>query len=183
MLFGHNVSERKPTPDTKATKRESARPMKVASYLVPAPLASWPGPHLNVMPASRGDRQIALLLLAFAIPWLVYTRMYFWLQPRHLTIDGGLFMHLFNKPDPTCGLTRTFAWMWRGDLTHAFAVYPLGPLVVLGTILAVSWALAVLIFGRALGVRLSSLQWRVVIVTLVTALALNWAAKLIWLGM
>lgn len=145
--------------------------------------APRPRPHLTIGPARRDHRQIALLLLAFAIPWLIYTRLYFWLQPRHLTVDGGFFMYFFNKPDPSCGLTRTFAWMWRGDLLHAVAVYPLGPLVVLGTILAVGWAVAILVFGRAVSFWLSSVQWRVLIATLVIALAINWTAKLIWLGM
>ncbi len=126
---------------------------------------------------------VALILVGLAIPWLVYTRMYFYLQPRHLTFDGGIFMWAFNKPDPTCGLTRTFAWMWRGDLLHAAAVYPIGPLVVLGTVLAVCWALAVLFLGRTLKLWLKRDEWRVLIVILVVALALNWASKLIWLGM
>lgn len=149
------------------------------------PIRSGPslGPHLTVGPAKREHRQVALLLLALAIPWLIYTRMYFWLQPRHLTVDGGFFMYFFNKPDPSCGLTRTFAWMWRGDLVHAVAVYPLGPVVVLGTILAVCWALGVLVIRRAVRLQLSANQWRALIITLVIALALNWASKLIWLGM
>jgi hypothetical protein len=126
---------------------------------------------------------VALVLVGLAIPWLVYTRMYFFLQPRHMTFDGGLLMWALNKPDPTCGLTRTFAWMWRGDLLHAMAVYPLGPLVVLGTILAVCWAVAVLLLGRRVGLWLSRVEWRALIVILVVALALNWASKLIWLGM
>ena len=71
-------------------------------------------PLLTITAAYRDDRQIAALLLALALPWLAYTRLYFWLHPRHLTFDGGLFMWMFNKPDPACGLTRTFAWMWRG---------------------------------------------------------------------
>ena len=141
------------------------------------------GPHLTLEIAKHEHRQIALLLIALAIPWLVYTRLYFWLQPRHLTVDGGFFMYFFNKPDPSCGLTRTFAWMWRGDLLHAVAVYPLGPIVFLGTLLAVGWAVGVLVFGRAVRLWLSRNQWRALTITLVVALALNWASKLIWLGM
>ena len=80
-------------------------------------------------------------------------------------------MYVFNKPDPGCGLTRTFAWMWRGDLLHAVAVYPLGPVVVLGTLLAVCWAIGVLVFGRAVRLWLSGKQWRAFIITLVIALA------------
>ena len=141
------------------------------------------GSHLTLESATHEHLQIALLLLGLAIPWLIYTRLYFWLQPRHLTVDGGFFMYFFNKPDPSCGLTRTFAWMWRGDLLHAVAVYPLGPVVFLGTLLAVGWALGVLVFGRAVRLWLSRKQWRALIITLVIALALNWASKLIWLGM
>lgn len=142
-----------------------------------------PRPVLAVTAAYRDDRLIAAVLLTLALPWLAYTRLYFFLQPRHLTYDGGLFMWLLNKPDPTCGLTRTFAWMWRGDLVHAVSVYPLGPLVFVGTVLVVLWSLGVLAFGRAARLSLSSTQWRVLIGTAVVALSLNWASKLIWLGM
>jgi hypothetical protein len=109
--------------------------------------------------------------------------LYFFLQPRHLTFDGGLLMWAFNKPDPTCGLTRTFAWIWRGDLLHAVAVYPLGPLIVFGTVGAICWAAAVLLSGRTVGLQLSRVEWRALILIGVVALALNWASKLIWLGM
>jgi hypothetical protein len=55
--------------------------------------------------------------------------------------------------------------------------------VFLGTILAVCWALGVLVLGRAVRARLSGNQWRALIIILVIALGLNWASKLIWLGM
>ena len=144
--------------------------------------APRPALLLTVTPANRLDRQIAGQLLPFALLWLAYTQMYFWLQPRHLTFDGP-FMYLFNKPDPGCGLTRTFAWMWRGDLFHAVSVYPLGPLIFVGTILVVFWALAVLLLRQAVHLWLSASQWRVLVVISLVALALNWASKLIWLGM
>ena len=157
--------------------------MKTASTAMAAGSALNSRPLLAVTAAYRDDRQIAALILALALPWLAYTRLYFWLHPRHLTFDGGLFMWIFNKPDPTCGLTRTFAWMWRGDLLHAVSVYPLGPLVFVGTILVVLWALAVLVLGRTARLSLPGGQWRVLIAISVIALALNWASKLIWLGM
>ena len=126
---------------------------------------------------------MALTLLGLGVPWLIYTRLYFFLHPRHLTFDGGAFMWLFNKPDPTCGLTRTFAWMWRGDLARAIAVYPLGPLVFAITIGLVAYAAAVIVSGRAVHLHLSpSFARRAVLIGLV-ALGLNWIAKLAWLGM
>jgi Protein of unknown function (DUF2752) len=137
----------------------------------------------TIVLAASGNRALAMTLLGVAVPWLAYTRLYFFLHPRHLTFDGGLWMWIFNKPDPTCGLTRTFAWMWRGDLGHAVAVYPLGPLVFLATFVLASYGLAVLVTGRALQLHIPVvIAHRLVLVGLVLV-GLNWIAKLAWLGM
>ena len=140
-------------------------------------------PLAAVVPATSGDRWLACTLLAIALPWLIYTRLYFFLQPRHLTYDGGAFMWLFNKPDPSCGLTRTFAWMWRGDLGRAVAVYPLGPFVFLATVALAVYAVVVLLSGRAARINLSAATVRRVLWVCVVALGFNWIAKLAWLGM
>src|SRR2546427_1176865 len=132
----------RPTPEFLArTSTQSARSPK-------APLAA-------VAPAMPGDRWLAWTLLGVGLPWLAYTRLYFFLHPRHLTFDGGLFMWYFNKPDPFCGGTRTFAWMWRGDLGRAVAVYPLGPLLFVAKVGLVVYGLYLTITGR--GVRLNLL--------------------------
>ena len=140
-------------------------------------------PLAAVVPATSGDRWLVWTLLGIALPWLVYTRLYFFLQPRHLTYDGSAFMWLFNKPDPSCGLTRTFAWMWRGDLGRAVAVYPLGPLVFVATVALALYAVVALLSGRAVHVNLSPATLRLVIWVGLVALGLNWIAKLAWLGM
>src|SRR2546425_4723 len=77
----------------------------------------------------RPERLAQLPALTILIEWFAYTRLYFFLHPRGLTFDPSLFMYLTGKPDPTCGLTRTFAWTWRGDLAQGVRVYPLGPLL------------------------------------------------------
>lgn len=133
------------------------------------------------VPAQRRDRLLALLLLFTLIPWLAYTRLYFWLHPQGLTFDPSIFMYLTGKPDPTCGLTRTFAWTWRGNLQQAVAVYPLGPVVFLATLALVGYASGVVLSGRA--VRLHRSLARPLIMATVIALGLNWALKLVWLGM
>jgi hypothetical protein len=69
--------------------------------------------------AQGSDRTSAALILAFGLAWLAYTRLYFWLHPRGLTPALSPFMYLTGRPDPLCGLTRTFAWMWRGDVGQA----------------------------------------------------------------
>jgi Protein of unknown function (DUF2752) len=84
------------------------------------------------------------------LPWLLYTRLYFWLRPRGATIAPSLFMHLTGRPDPACGLTRTFAWMWRGDILRAIAVYPLGPAAFVAALAVLGYACLVLMSGRAL---------------------------------
>ena len=121
--------------------------------------------------------------LALALPWLAYTRLYFWLHPRHLTFDPSLFMYLTGKPDPGCGLTRTFAWMWRGDVAHAALVYPLGPIIFLATFGLVGYWAVVALGGRSLRISLSPSWQRGIVIVVLVALGLNWASKLIWLGM
>ena len=139
-------------------------------------------PLVAVGQADRYERMAAGGLLALAVSWLTYTRSYFWLQPRHLTVDGP-FMYLTGKPDPGCGLTRTFAWMWRGDLAQAVSVYPLGPLIFLGTFVLVAHLFAVIVSGRSLRLALSPVVQRRIFIGVLVALGLNWASKLIWLGM
>lgn len=144
---------------------------------------SLTAPLARVAHATRGDRWLAWTLIGIALPWLAYTRLYFFLHPRHLTFDGGAFMWLFNKPDLGCGLTRTFAWMWRGDLGRAVAVYPLGPLVFMATIVLAVYAVVVLLSGRAVHINPSPATVRRVLLVGFVALGFNWIAKVAWLGM
>ena len=120
--------------------------------------------------------------MAILLAWFAYTKLYFFLHPLGLTLAPSLFMHLTGKPDPACGLTRTFAWMWRGDVGHAVAVYPLGPLAFLLAAGLVANLVMGVAGGRQLRLTLPRQVWRTIIAVAVVALALNWAAKLIWLG-
>ena len=90
---------------------------------------------------------------------------------------------LTGKPDPGCGLTRTFAWMWRGEVAHAASVYPLGPIIFLATFGLVGYWAAVALSGQSLRFTLSPYWQRGVVVVALVALGLNWASKLVWLGM
>jgi len=141
--------------------------------------SSW---RARIDHAPLADRSSAAGILALGLAWLTYTRLYFWLHPRGLTTAPSLFMHLTGRPDPLCGLTRTFAWMWRGDVAHAVAVYPLGPLAFAASFPLLGWSAAVLVSGRTLRLDVPHAVRRAVLVIAVVAVALNWAAKLIWLG-
>src|SRR6266568_177159 len=104
----------------------------------------------SVAPVDRQERLTAAGLLALTLAWLTYTRLYFWLHPRHLTFDPSAFMYLTGKPDPSCGLTRTFAWMWRGDLARAVGVYPLGPIIFVASFVLVAYWAVMVLSGRSI---------------------------------
>jgi len=137
---------------------------------------------VSLEPAGRFDRQQALLVVGLGIPWMVYTRLYFWLHPRGLTVAPSIFMHLTGRPDPLCGLTRTFAWMWRADPWQAVLVYPLGPILFLLSFPLLAYAGFVLVRGRAARIRLPATAVRMLVVAVVLLFALNWLSKLLWLG-
>ncbi|HEY8802899.1 MAG TPA: DUF2752 domain-containing protein [Candidatus Dormibacteraeota bacterium] len=156
--------------------------MSRSSALISAP--SEPRHPLVVLgQADRKDRISATGLLVLGVAWLLYTRLYFVLHPRGLTFDFSAFMYLTNRPDPSCGLTRTFAWMWRGDLVRSVAVYPLGPIVFVAMVVLVAYWAAVSCTGRSIRFRLSQRVQRAAVLIVLIAVALNWASKLLWLGM
>lgn len=133
----------------------------------------------------RDQRTWSAAFLLIGGAWMVYTRLYFVLHPRGLTFDPSLFMEVTGKPDPSCGLTRTFAWMWRGDIVHAVLVYPLGPILFAAMVFTLFDA-ALKVSGRPgipIPIHPSRGQKRALIVVVALAIAANWAAKLIWLGM
>lgn len=133
--------------------------------------------------ADTDSRTWNLVFLAFALPWFIYTSLYFYLQPRGLTVAPSLFMLLTGRPDPMCGLARTFAWMWRGDLTHAVLAYPLGPIVFAFTLLGAGYALVALPLGRTIRIEVAPRTKRLLVVAVVVAILANWLSKLLWLGM
>lgn len=91
-------------------------------------------------------------------------------------------MHLTGRPDPLCGLTRTFAWMWRGDPVQAVLVYPLGPALFLLSFPLLAYAGFVLVRGEAPRVRLLARGRRVLMAAVVLLFALNWTAKMLLAG-
>jgi hypothetical protein len=154
--------------------------MRAPMDATPAPVGG--GRILSLETAVAFDGQQALVTLGLGLPWMAYTRLYFWLHPRGLTVAPSLFMHLTGRPDPLCGLTRTFAWMWRGDLMRAMLAYPLGPVLFLLSFPLLAYAGFVLVRGQAVRVRLPVTMGRAMVAVVVLLFALNWASKLLWLG-
>lgn len=114
--------------------------------------------------------------------WLVYTRVYWPLQALHLSAPPCPFYYVTGHPCPFCGGTRSFAYMWRGDLSDAVRLYPLGPLFFVGTLAVIGGLAYGAVSGRTWVPRLSSMQWRLLWIGLGSAILLNWALKVFVLG-
>ena len=137
---------------------------------------------LSLTRAAASARMRDLALLAGLLVWLAYTRMYFLLHAAHLTAPPCPFYYLTGHPCPFCGGTRSFAYMWEGDLADAVRLYPLGPLVFAGTFVGVAGLVAGAVTGRTWVPRLTSFQWRLLAIGVVSAVTVSWALKVFILG-
>src|SRR2546428_13091508 len=96
--------------------------------------SSMPIALTRALPA---DRMRDLAIAGALILWLVYTRIFWVLQAAHLSAPPCPFYYLTGHPCPFCGGTRSFAYMWRGDISDAGRLYPLGPAPFAGTLAAI----------------------------------------------
>jgi hypothetical protein len=137
---------------------------------------------ISITRAVTADRLRDIAILGGLGFWLVYTRFYWSLQATHLTFPPCPFYYLTGHPCPFCGGTRSFAYMWQGDLSDAVRLYPLGPAMFAGTMAAVAGLAAGVVTGHTWSPRLSSKQWRILAVAAIGAVAVSWALKLVVLG-
>ena len=137
---------------------------------------------LSLTRAAASARMRDLALLAGLLVWLAYTRMYFLLHAAHLTAPPCPFYYLTGHPCPFCGGTRSFAYMWEGDLADAVRLYPLGPLLFAGTFVGVAGLVAGAVTGRTWVPRLTGFQWWLLAIGVVSAVTLSWALKVFILG-
>ena len=137
---------------------------------------------LSFSRAVGAERMRDLALISGLLVWLVYTRMYFLLQAAHLTAPPCPFFYLTGHPCPFCGGTRSFAYMWEGDVADAVRLYPLGPLLFAGTLAGVGGLVAGAVTGRTWVPRLTGFQWRLLAIGVVSAVTLSWALKVLVLG-
>ena len=132
--------------------------------------------------ALPADRRRDLLVAFALVVWLVYTRVYWVLHALHLGAPVCPFYFLTGHPCPFCGGTRSFAYMWGGDLSDAVRLYPLGPALFAGTFGAIGGLVAGAVSGRSLRPRLTPAQWRGVLLGTVVTVLISWALKVFVLG-
>ncbi len=114
--------------------------------------------------------------------WLLYTRLYWAMHAAHLSMPPCPFYYLTGHPCPFCGGTRSFAYMWEGDIADAVRLYPLGPALFAGTVLGMGGLGAGLVTGRTWSPRLTSRQWRLLTIFATSSVLISWALKVFVLG-
>ena len=117
-------------------------------------------------------------LLGGLVLWMLYTRLFWPLHSIHATIPPCPFLTLTGHPCPFCGGTRSFAYMWQGDVGRAAALYPLGPLLFAGTLLAIPLVAATVALDRDLMLRVPDRLRRRLVGVAIGVLAVSWGLKL-----
>ena len=140
---------------------------------------SMPVAVSRAIPAER-LRDVGIMLALAG--WLFYTKIFWALQAAHLSMPPCPFYYMTGHPCPFCGGTRSFAYMWRGDITDAVRLYPLGPLLFAGTIASAGALAAGAVTGRTLTPRLSGRQWTLLGIFAGILLLMSWALKVFVLG-
>lgn len=132
--------------------------------------------------ATRADRSRDVWVLAGLLAWLLYTRVFWVLRAAHISAPPCPFYYLTGHPCPFCGGTRSFAYMWEGDMSDAVRLYPLGPLFFAGTLVGAGGLGFGALTGRTWVPRLTRMQWRLVWIGVGSAILINWTLKVFVLG-
>jgi len=125
----------------------------------------------------RGKQEVPLLIILGACTLLAAgaARVWWSLGGETHSLLFCPFRRLTGLPCPTCGATRAFAALGRGDLRESFAMNPLLTLGALGILAAAVASLARRIAARpAIRVRLSPGDHRALRISCVVALGANW---------
>lgn len=128
------------------------------------------------------DRLRDLGIAGLLVLWLVYTRLYWILHAAHLGGPVCPFYFLTGHPCPFCGGTRSFAYMWDGDIANSARLYPLGPALFAGTFVAIGGLVTGAISGRTVRPHLSREQWRGILAGTLVTILISWSLKVFVLG-
>ena len=93
-----------------------------------------------------------------------------------------LFHTVTGLPCPFCGGTRSFVAMAHGNLAAAVHVYPIGPLLFAGVVLALIYGVFALVTARRYRLVLEPRTRKGLLIVAGSVLAANWLAKLLFLG-
>jgi Protein of unknown function (DUF2752) len=134
--------------------------------------------HVALVRAGAEARLRNAMLLAGLVLWLLYTRVFWTVHAMHVTLPACPFLAVTGHPCPLCGGTRSFAFMWQGNVGSAAALYPLGPVLFAGTLVAIPLLAAGLLADRELAVRAPERLRRALYGGGLGVMAVSWALKL-----
>lgn len=134
--------------------------------------------HVALVRAGAEARLRNAAVLAGLLLWMLYTRVYWSLHAIHVGLPQCPFLTITGHPCPLCGGTRSFAYMWNGRVANAALLYPLGPLLFAGTLIAIPVLAAALLADRDLSVRLPDGLRRALLGVAAGVLAVSWLLKL-----
>src|SRR3982074_2651373 len=137
---------------------------------------------ISITRPAPGDRLRDFAVIGGLLLWLAYTRIFWTIQATHMTLPPCPFYYLTGHPCPFCGGTRSFAYMWQGDLADSVRLYPLGPALFAGSFVGVAGLAGAALSGRTWTPRLTRTQWQVLGIGVGSAVALSWALKVFILG-
>ena len=132
--------------------------------------------------AVAGDRWRDLGLAAALILWLTYTRFYWALHASHVALPACPFYVITGHPCPFCGGTRSFAYMWEGDLSDSVRLYPLGPALFAGSLVGTLGLVSSALSGRTWSLSFTAKQWRILWIGAAAAIGVSWLLKWFVLG-
>jgi|SRR5581483_2367357 len=139
-------------------------------------------PPIALTRALPGSRARDLGLAAGLLLWFAYTRFYFVLHASHIAMPACPFFLITGHPCPFCGGTRSFAYMWQGDLSDAVRLYPLGPALFAGSLLGMLGLVSGAAGGRTWSFSFTSAQWRLLWIGAGAAIGVSWLLKWFVLG-
>lgn len=137
---------------------------------------------LTLSRAVAADRARDLAILGGLVLWLAYTRIFFILRAAHLAAPPCPFFYLTGHPCPFCGGTRSFAYMWQGDIADSVRLYPLGPVLFAGSLAGVAGLALGAVTGRTWTPHLTRAQWRAIGIGAAAAVLISWTLKVFVLG-
>ena len=110
-----------------------------------------------------------------------YTLPVFWNQ-GWTPIPPCIFHQVTGQPCPMCGATRSFVAMAHGDIARSVYLYPLAPVLFLAMLIGIGYGGWVMVTGKRVRLEMSVRTSQRIGLIILLAFALNWLAKLLWLG-
>jgi hypothetical protein len=93
-----------------------------------------------------------------------------------------IFHQLTGQPCPMCGATRSFVALAHGDIGKSLLLYPLAPVLFMAMLIGIGYGAWAIGTGQRLRFNLSVKASQRIGLLVLALFALNWLAKLLWLG-